>query len=238
MQRRISIGFAAVLLALAGGAPACDGDSQTSPSQPPTVAAGEIVASPAGAGLVDVTAFSFTAQGFSASGGGTVSYQWDFNDGTRTTGGATVSHTFAAAGTYDIWVTAVSSAGVTASARLNRLRVVSLSGYWTLRSDAGLAIMASTALTQGSVAVWGDQTYLNCRYSVSGTVTLPRAISVTWAHLPGDLRTPSDCQNLPAYIPWAVTFAGTADDQFEVFTGTMTPGGAAVLARCGGPGGC
>ena len=237
MQRR-SLGLAAILLALAGGAPACDGDSQTSPSQPPTVAAGAIVATPAGAGLVDVTPFSFTAQGFSASGGGALTYQWDFNDGSKTTGGATVSHTFAAPGTYDVAVTAVSSAGVTASARLNRLRVVSLSDFWGLRSAAGLAVMAHTALTQGGAAVWGDQTYLNCRYSVSGTITLPRAISVTWAHLPGDLRTPTDCQALPAYIPWTVTFTGTADDQFEVFTGTMTPGGAAVLRRCGGPGGC
>lgn len=238
MQRRIPLGFAAILLALAGAAPACDGDSQTSPDQAPTVAAGEIVATPAGAGLVDVTAFSFTAQGFSASGGGALTYQWDFNDGSRTTGGATVSHTFAAPGTYDVSVTAVSSAGVTASARLNRLRVVSLSDFWTLRSEAGLVIMASTALTQGSAEVWGDQTYLNCRYSVTGTIAPPRAISVTWAHLPGDLRAPSDCQALPPYIPWTVTFTGTADDQFDVFTGTMTPGGAAVLRRCGGPGGC
>lgn len=231
MMRRMLFARAVLVAAVAASAAACDDDSPASPT--PTLTVGQIVASPPALGLMYVTAFTFTAQGFAASDGGALTYQWDFNDGTKQSGGATVTHGFANPGSYDVWVTAVSASGATAMARLSQLRVVSLSDFWVLRSDVGLEIMGSTALTQGEASVWGDQTFQNCRYSVTGTLTPPRSITLTWAHLPGDIRAPTDCQALPPYIPWTVTFSGTADEAFGVFTGTMSPGGAAVLKRCG-----
>lgn len=230
MKRRMPRAGVVFVAAIAAFAAACEDGTPASPT--PTLTAGQIAASPA-AGLMHVTAFTFAAQGFAASDGGSITYQWDFNDGTKQSGGATVTHAFANPGSYDVWVTAVAASGVTAMARLNRLRVVSLSDFWSLRSDAGLVIMGSTALTQAETSVWGDQTSQNCRYSVTGTLTPPRSITLTWAHLPGDIRAPTDCQALPPYIPWSVTFSGTADEEFGVFTGTMSPGGAAVLTRCG-----
>jgi PKD repeat protein len=236
MKGHIPLALAAATVFLAGLAVACDSDSQTSPT--PTMSAGQIGASPPAVGLVDITAFTFTAQGFSSSGGGALTYLWDFNDGTKTTGGASITHTFTATGTYDIWVTAANTAGVTAQARLNKLQVVDLSSHWILRDAAGLEIMYGTSLTQGGTAVWGDQTFWNCRYSVGGTISAPGSLTITYAHLPGDIRAPTDCQALPPYIPWTLTFTGAADATFNVFTGTMTPGGPATLTRCTGPYGC
>jgi len=73
---------------------------------------------------------------------------------------------------------------------------------------------------------------------VTGTVASPGTLTITYEHLPGDIRAPTDCQALPPYIPWTLTFTGTADAAFNVFTGTMTPGGPATLRRCTGPYGC
>jgi len=230
------IPLAAALAACACLSGACDSDTQTAPT--PTMGAGTIAASPVSGGLVDITAFAFTAQGFSSSDGGALTYTWDFNDGTKTTGGASVTHVFTSTGTFDVWVTAANTAAVTAQARLNKLRVVDLSARWILRDAAGLEIMYGTSLTQGGTSVWGDQTFQNCRYTVTGAISAPASLTITYAHLPGDIRAPTDCQALPSYIPWTLTFTGTADEAFNVFTGTMTPGGPATLTRCTGPWGC
>jgi PKD repeat protein len=229
-RRRLTlVSFMIGVAAAAGMAAACDDDTQTSPT--PTVTAGSITVSPPNVGLVDVTAFAFTAQAFGSSDGGALTYVWDFGDNTKTTGGASVSHTFTSTGTFDVWVTATSASGVTAQARLSQLRVVSLSGTWEERDAAGQDIMGSTALTQSGASVWGDQTFQNCRYTVTGTIQAPRTLTIKYEHLPGDIRTPSDCQALPSYVPWTQTFTGTADAEFNVFTGTMTPGGPGTLRR-------
>ena len=236
MKRCICPILAAIIVILAGLAAACDDDTQTSPT--PTMSAGTIAVSPPAVGLVDITAFTFSAQGFSSSGGGALTYLWDFNDGTKSAGGASITHTFGSTGPFDIWVTATNTAGVTAQARLNKLQVIDLSSQWTLRNAAGLEIMFGTSLTQAGTAVWGDQTFQNCRYSVGGTISAPGSLTITYAHLPGDIRAPTDCQALPPYIPWTLTFTGEADASFNVFTGSMTPGGPATLTRCAGPYGC
>ena len=228
----IVVAFAACVLPCS----ACDNDTQTNPT--PTMTAGSITVAPPNVGLVDVTAFAFTAQGFSSSDGGALTYTWDFNDGTKTTGGASVTHVFTSAGTFDIWVTAANPSGVTAQARMSKLEVVSLSSHWNLSDASGLTIMYGTSLTQGGATLWGDQTFLNCRYTVTGSIAAPGTLTITYAHGPGDIRAPTDCQDLPPYIPRALTFTGTADATFNVFTGTMTPGGPATLARCTGPYGC
>ena len=118
LQSSIALAFTGcVLLGVA-----CDNDTQTNPT--PTMAAGSITVSPPGVGLVDVTAFAFTAQGFSSSDGGALTDVWDFHDGTKTTGGASVTHTFASTGTFDIWVTATSLT----ESLINRLKA-SISQY-------------------------------------------------------------------------------------------------------------
>ena len=175
--------------------------------------------------------FAFTAQAFGSSDGGALTYTWDFGDNTKATGGPSIRHTFTSTGTFDVWVTAANASGVTAQARLSRLRVVSLSARWEQRDASGQDIMGNTSLTQSGNAVWGDQTFWNCRYTVTGTIEAPGTLTIKYEHLPGDIRAPSDCQALPPYIPWAQTFTGTADEEFNLFTGTMTPGGPGTLKR-------
>jgi hypothetical protein len=216
---------------------ACD-DNDTGTGPTPTMNAGTIAVSPPSVGLVDITAFTLAAQGFSSSDGGAITYSWDFGDNTKTTGGASVTHVFTQTGTFDIRVTASNNAGVTAQGPATKLQVIDLSSHWTLRNAAGLDIMYGTSLTQGGSSVWGDQTSQNCRYTVTGTISAPGTLTITYEHLSGDLRAPTDCQGLPSYMPWALTFSGTADAAYNVFTGTMTPGGPATLTRCTGPYGC
>lgn len=236
MTRRHVISFSLLcwLTAAACLAAACDGDSQTAPS--PTLSVGSVAISPPNVGLVDITAFTFTAEGFSSSDGGPLTYVWDFGDNTKATGGPSVSHTYSSTGQFDVWVTATHGSGVTAQARTSKLQVVSLSNGWALQNASGLTIFYWTSLTQAGTSVWGDVTFKDCRYTVTGTIRPPASLTLVYEHLPGDLRAPTDCAALPAHIPWATSFSGTADASFNVFSGTMTPGGSGTLTRLGGRG--
>jgi PKD repeat protein len=66
----------------------------------PAAPALAITASPAGAGVRDVTAFTFTA---TAGGAANPTFAWDFGDGT-TASGNPVTHVFAAEGTFSVRV--------------------------------------------------------------------------------------------------------------------------------------
>lgn len=75
-----------------------------------------LMASPAD----DARGFVFTA---AASGGGSLSYLWDFGDGTQTTGSASQTHSYAADGNYDASLTV--SDGASSETRSVSVRAVS-----------------------------------------------------------------------------------------------------------------
>jgi hypothetical protein len=58
---------------------------------------------------------SFTGLGSSDPDGSIVGYAWSFGDGSPVEGGATPSHTYRAAGTYTVTLTAADSAGLSAT---------------------------------------------------------------------------------------------------------------------------
>jgi PKD repeat protein len=204
--------------------------SESTPSAPsPTLAAGEILYAPPGAGLVGATTFTFTARGFAATDGDGLSYEWDFGDGSSAESGANAFHVYESTGVYVVSAVATSSKGSTASARMDGLTVVSLSGLWGLRDGSGTLLAGSTSLTQDGPALRGVQ-ILDCPYDVTGTIMMPRSITIRWS------PRWSDCGWNPKH--WGVEFTGIADETFTVFTGEIGYQPGARLVRCAGPWDC
>ena len=229
MKRRIPLTLAAAIALLMCLAAACGSDTQTSPT--PAVSRGSISGSPGKLGLAGATVFTFTATGFTSSTGEPLSYAWDFGDRTAATGGATITHTYMIDWyVFDVSVTASTPGGASARAQYGGVRVRAISGLWGLRDSAGRLLLSSTVLTQNDSTVWGDNSALNCRYGVAGSVSDPRSIVLTYT------RPPGDCQGWG--LPESFTFAGVADEAIDSFAGMMTPGGPATLTRCPYPAGC
>jgi hypothetical protein len=219
----------ALLVALAAcvlSAGACDNDTQTSPT--PAVTAGSITASPTGLGLAGATPYTFTASGFSSSTGEPITYAWDFGDRTTATGGATITHTYLIDWyVFKVTVTASTPSGAMAQAFLDGIRTRTVQGRWGIRNAAGALVFGSTFLAQNDANLHGDETWLNCRFDVIGSVVAPRSITLTYT------RPPADCQAFD--VPVSLTFTGVADDGINSFSGTLTPGGPATLVRCSEP---
>lgn len=205
------------------GLGACDGNPPAGPS--PAITIGDITVAPAGAGLAGATVFTFTAIGFTSGDGGPLTYAWTFGDGTTGTGGPAVTHTYAAAGSWDVVVTVSNRSGTAVSARLSRVRTASLAFNWYLSDAAGQPFMTWTSLTMNGLVISGLQNADGCRYVVSGELTLPRSLRLTFTRDQWDPACWPDRSQI-------LTFTGAADEAFDSFTGTADPGGPATLLRC------
>jgi hypothetical protein len=230
-------GLRAMMLAAVLAATACGDD--TPPTQPtptptpqpqptPTVTAGRIVQAPSGIGLVLATTFTFTAESFSASNGAALTYTWDFGDGGRQTGGATVTHVYGGTGLFVVTATAATAAGASATATLRDVAATTVDGRWGLQDATGALVVRNTSLSQNGTALTGDDTMLNCRYEVGGSVQAPRNITLTWT------RGRNDCQGLNA--PALIRFTGTLEEAAGGFLGTLDTGAPARLFVCRRPG--
>jgi hypothetical protein len=199
------------------------------------VTQGTVTQTPTGAGVAWATAFTFTAQGFIDPRGGSVTYRWNLGGPVipeQPPGDQppTVTYTYKNAGTYDIWVSATNSVGATTPGSLRGLRIVALTGLWGLRDATGQLLMDNSSITQSEAALSGEGTRANCRYTLTGSASNPRRLTVTYTRLPNDCPGSS--------LPVSFTFSGEADEQIKEFTGTMTPGGSAKMVKCSQPGVC
>src|SRR5579872_4004445 len=109
--------------------PACSNSNPPPAPTGPATTTGTIAQSPSGTGIAGVTTFTFTAVNFIATTGGTLSYTWDFGDGTAALDARTSNtHPFPAPGTFAIKLSVANSKGTTAVlALISGLQVVSLS---------------------------------------------------------------------------------------------------------------
>jgi hypothetical protein len=231
LSRRLA--WPCLVLLLAAGACGDDPPTQPSTTPPPpapapTVTAGRIVQAPAGVGLVLATTFTFTAEGFGASNNGALTYIWDFGDGARQTGGASVTHVYPGRGLFTVGVTAALSTGQSASATLRDVAAATLDGRWGLQDVTGTFVVRNTSLTQNGTALTGDDTALNCRFAVTGSVQPPRNVTLTWN------RARNDCQAFA--VPETIRFSGAADEAAGGFLGTLDDGRPARLVFCQRPG--
>jgi hypothetical protein len=224
------------LAVLAVAASACGDDkppTQPTPTPTPsppaavTVTAGRITQDPTTIGLVLATTFSFRAEGFAASDNSTLTYAWDFGDGVRQTGGTTISHVYGARGVFVVTATASTAGGASATATLANVAATTVDGRWGLQDATGTFIVRNTSLNQNATAIAGDDTALNCRFAVTGSVRAQRAITLTWT------RARNDCQAFN--VPEVITFTGVAEEAVNGFLGTLDTGVPARLVVCSRP---
>jgi hypothetical protein len=162
-------------IAAAGGAAAAAGVAVSNRNHAPSAAT--ITALPTVTGIAAVTNFSFGAQGATDPDGDGLTLTWNFGDGGSATG-ATVSHVFAAAGSFNVSVTASDGKAEAKSADVP-ITVRNVSGTWV--SNASGTIRTWT-FTQSGTNVSG--TYSNSASpgtpgTVTGSMTAQRAFSGT-----------------------------------------------------------
>jgi hypothetical protein len=116
---------AAVLAVVAGALSACGGGSPTAgPNAPP---AGTFTFAPGTPALVGATVVRFTANGTDPEGDA-ISYAWNFGDGGSATG-ASVTHVFGAAGSFNVALTLSDGKGAQSTAA-NTVVAKSITGRW------------------------------------------------------------------------------------------------------------
>jgi PKD repeat protein len=216
------------------------GDDKTPPTQPSptpptptppttvTVTLGRVTQTPTGVGLVLATPFAFTAEGFSVSDGSALTYTWDFGDGSRQTGGPSVSHTYGGQGVFPVTLTVTTAVGVSASATPSTVTVVAVTGRFGLQDASGAILLRNSSLNQNGMAIGGDDTSLNCRFAISGTVVAPSGITLTWT------RARNDCAGTT--LPVTFSFTGVVNETAGGFLGTLDTGVPARLVACSRPG--
>jgi PKD domain len=221
---------------LAIAASACGDDkppTQPTPTPAPTpppavsVTAGRITQDPTTIGLVLATTFSFRAEGFAASDNSALTYTWDFGDGVRQTGGTTISHVYGRPGLFTVTATAATTGGASATAAPLSVAATTVDGRWGLQDATGTFIVRNTFLNQNATTIAGDDTALNCRFAVTGSVRAQRAITLTWT------RARNDCQAFN--VPEVITFTGVAEEAVNGFLGTLDTGAPARLVVCSRP---
>lgn len=199
--------------------------SPTPPAPPATVSSGRVTQSPAGLGIVQATPFTFTAEAFTASDNSALTFTWDFGDGARATGGTSMTHTYAGPGTFSVSATAATAAGQSATAILSPVTVVTVNGRWGLQDATGTFLLINSAINQNGTSVGGDDTSLNCRFAITGSVVAPRGISLTWT------REARDCAGKT--LPISIGFTGVVNEAAGGFLGTLDTGVQARLVPCG-----
>jgi hypothetical protein len=199
-----------------GGAAAAIAAVALTKNSPPN--AGTIGVNPGGTGMVNVTSFSFTAQGASDPNNDTLSYTWNFGDGATGTG-ATATHVYSAPGTYKITLS-VSDGKKSANAPDGSVTVAAnLSGGWSGATDQGFSANVAWTLTQTGLALGGTMTLSG---SVTGSIgntngtvgqsTYPTSVDFTSGTFTVNNFTGTN----------TIRFVGTTDATGATMTGTLT----------------
>jgi hypothetical protein len=191
-----------VLVALAATLGACGGgnDNPTGPSSSNGNPTASMTASETAA-IMGATAVTFTASG-SDPNGDALSYSWNFGDGT-TGSGASVSHVFNAAGTFNVVVTASDGKGGSATAS-GSVSARSLAGIWSSQARAwNFEIQHVGGQITGKLLGFKNVTYAS-QPPLAGTVKSPRAVAFD--------------------VPGGLSFVGTANAAGTQLTGTLSEG--------------
>lgn len=225
---------AVICASLAGG---CGGPSSAGPS--PSISPGAITKSPDVVGIVYATTFTFQASGFRTTDAAPIIFDWDLGDETpfaeptRASGPAVVTQTYQNTGVFVVRVTARSSGGASAAATLRGVEVVSLTGIWGVRDASGNFFVRNTYLSHNKEGITGNETSLNCRFDVVGSVTPPRAVRLTWTRPERDPQRDCQGRGLPvSALPVSFSFTGNADDSANTFIGTLNDGRPVTITRC------
>jgi len=147
-------------------------------NKPPTV--GSVSASPS-VGLASATSISFTAQGASDPDGDSLSYSWDFGDGSTGSGQST-THVYADMGNYSATVTVSDGEeSVTASGNVT---IRDLSGSWNGAIDTtaefGFPWGTTVTLSQNGSSLSGSyDDIFGFTGPITGSVSPPSGVTFT-----------------------------------------------------------
>jgi len=208
---------------------ACGGDSP-SPTAPSgaALAVNGLTVSPAGAGLEGLTQFTFSVNTNATASEST--FDWQFGDGSSTSGGASVSHVYARSGSFTVQVTVRNTAGQASAS--NTVRVTSYAGTWSVTMTGHTHYPIQRPIPITNVQLRLDQ-------SPSGSD--PRKLSGNWSDDAG-CRAGNGYQS--SIFGWLrdsrsltigvdslfcndgdLYLVGTPDDDLRVISGTCPEGG-------------
>jgi hypothetical protein len=163
--------------------------------------AGTVSASPNG-GLAASTAITFTAAGASDPDGDSLTYAWDFGDGSSATG-ASVSKTYQNAGTFNVTVTV--SDGKKSATATGSVVIRNMTGSWS----GTIGTLTFTAnFTQSGTALTGTYLDRDGLGSVAGTVSAGSIVRFTVSQA--------------GFLPF--TAQGTANAAVSNVSGTIVSG--------------
>jgi len=199
-----------------GGAAAAIAAVALTKNSPPN--AGTIGVSPGGTGMVNVTSFSFAAQGASDPNNDTLSFTWNFGDGATGTG-ATATHVYSAPGTYRITLS-VSDGKKSSNAPDGSVTVAAnLSGGWSGATDQGLGANVAWTLTQNGLALGGTMTLSG---SVTGSISNTNG-TVAQSTYPTNVDFTSGTFTVSTVTGTnTIRFVGTTDATGATMAGTLT----------------
>ena len=153
------------------------------------------------------------ASASTASDGATLSYSWDFGDGTPLGSGVTASHTYASAGSYTVTLTLTDSlGGVTTKSTLVNLSHAAPVASFTATPGSNLSLgvdaSASTASDGATLSYswnWGDGSALGSGVTASHTYASAGSYTVTLTLTDslGGVTTKSTLVNLSHAAPVA-----------------------------------
>lgn len=232
VKRLICAAAACALLAIG-----CN-DTPVAPTN--SITTGTISKSPNIVGVVYATTFTFQASGFRSDEGTPLIYDWDFGDETpffdptRASGpAATVTQSYLRTGVFVVKLTAKSGKGDSASATLRGVEVVSLTGIWGVRDAAGTFVVRNTYLEHNKEGITGNDTSLNCRFVVVGSVQPPRSVTLTWTRPERDPQRDCQGRGLPvSALPVSFSFSGSINDAADALVGTLNDGRPVTIGRC------
>lgn len=120
--------------------------STTPSNQPP--GSGSIVAKPSASGLLTATTFTFTPSGFTDPENDSLTFTWDFGDGSAPGSGSSVQHAYASANTFVVKVSVSDGHNTPVTAQLN-VTTRTLTGQWqgTLTCPGGGCVASPRTIT-------------------------------------------------------------------------------------------
>jgi PKD repeat protein len=182
-------------------------------NKPPV--AGPIVFSPNETGLAAATPFAFSSPTSSDPDGNSLSYKWDFGDGSTATDAAP-THTYASAGDRTVTLT-VNDGKVDSPAVTTTVHVRDLTGGWNGLMSTSTFVPNLTQngnqITGTFTATFGCVSQTSLTGNITGNVSAPKTVNLT--------------VSFPGCTPLIAT--GTVDGGVNNMSGTQGAGGFGTL---------
>jgi PKD repeat protein len=182
---------------------------------------GAIGVSPTGTGIAGLTSYTFTAQGANAENGASLTYAWNFGDG-ASGAGQSVTHTYAAAGSYTATVT-VSDGKTDASPPGVTVPVAaSLAPMWRGGTEAGFnATFSVTPTVAPNQNTFGGTVTLGFPFNTTANISTGSVTPLTYPATVSFTTASFTSPNFPG-VTFTLSFTGLTNAGGTAMTGPVT----------------